>query len=135
MVRSDLEPRALPTDPYNYRKFAPSRYHDKAIIADTIIFTSPYSPIKFFNKYKLDDNDSFRQLQRRITSVIKVTDKQIIQLVPLTKPTIKLTQDELLSAIAIDQVHSIAYTIQAISVNTFIKGASRQFKLSLSDLL
>lgn len=123
------------TDPYNYRKFAPSRYHDKAIIADTIIFTSPYSPIKFFNKYKLDDNDSFRQLQRRIASVIKVTDKQVIQLVPLTKPTIKLTQDELLNAIAIDRVHSIAYTIQAISVNTFIKGASRQFKLSLSDLL
>lgn len=58
------------TDPFNYRKFAPSRYHDKAIIADTIIFTSPYSPIQFFQKYKMDNQDSFKQLQRRLTITI-----------------------------------------------------------------
>ena len=61
------------TDPFNYRKFAPSRYHDKAIIADTIIFTSPYSPIQFFQKYKMDNQDSFKQLQRRLTITIEVT--------------------------------------------------------------
>ncbi|MDD1381345.1 hypothetical protein [Limosilactobacillus reuteri] len=103
------------TDPYNYRKYAPSRYHDKAIVADTIIFTSPYSPIQFFNKYKLDNNDSFKQLQRRITLTIKITTKQIIQLVPKTKPIVKLTQEELLNAIAIDQTYSITYTDRAIS--------------------
>lgn len=123
------------TDPFNYRKFAPSRYHDKAIIADTIIFTSPYSPIKFFNKYKLDNNDSFKQLQRRITTTIKVTDKQIIQLNPEEKPTIQLSKAELLNAIAINQTQSITYTEKAISKNTFIPHTIQQTNVSLSDLL
>lgn len=123
------------TDPYNYRKFAPSRYHDKAIIADTIIFTSPYSPIQFFNRYGLDNNDSFSQLQRRITITVKITDKQIIQLSPVRKPTIKLSQDELLNAIALDQTYSITYTNQAISSNTFIRFPSKHNKLTLADLL
>lgn len=123
------------TDPYNYRKFAPSRYHDKAIIADTIIFTSPYSPIQFFQKYKLDDIDSFKQLQRRITLTLEVTNKQIIQLVPHTKPTIKLTSSELLNTIAINQTFSLTYNQQAISNNTFLKSASNQNNLTLADLL
>ncbi len=123
------------TDPYNYRKFAPSRYHDKAIIADTIIFTSPFSPIQFFQKYKLDNTDSFKQLQRRITLTIEVTDKQIIQLEPKTNPTINLTQDQLLNAIAINQTYSITYTDKTISKNTFIKPNSQQSTLSLTDLL
>ena len=123
------------TDPYNYRKFAPSRFHDKAIIADTIIFTSPYSPIHFFQKYKLDNNDNFKQLQRRITLTIEVTDKQIIQLTPQIQPTIKLTTDELLNAIALNQTYSITYTDKAISKNTFIKHNSQQSTLSLADLL
>lgn len=123
------------TDPFNYRKFAPSRYHDKAIIADTIIFTSPYSPIQFFQKYKMDNQDSFKQLQRRLTITIEVTDKQIIQLNPKIKPTIKLTQDELLNAIAINQTFSLTYNQQAISNNTFLKSASNQNNLTLADLL
>lgn len=123
------------TDPYNYRKFAPSRYYDKAIIADTIIFTSPYSPIQFFNHYKLDNNDSFKQLQRRITITIEITDTQIIQLTPQIKPTVKLTTNELLNAIALDQTYSITYTDQAISKNTFIKPQSQKSSLTLSDLL
>lgn len=123
------------TDPYNYRKFAPSRYHDKAIIADTIIFTSPYSPIHFFTKYKLDNNDNFKQLQRRITLTLEVTDKQIIQLIPQTKPTIKLSQNELLNAIALDQTDSLTYTDRAITNNTFIRQTHTQPNLSLSDLL
>lgn len=123
------------TDPYNYRKFAPSRYHDKAIIADTIIFTSPYSPINFFNQYKLDNKDSFQQFQRRLTTTIKVTNKQLIQLHPQTKPTTKLTQDELLNAIAINQTHSITYTEQAISKNIFNKPTPQQTNLSLAELI
>lgn len=123
------------TDPYNYRKFAPSRYHDKAIIANTIIFTSPYSPIQFFEKYKLDNNDSFNQLQRRITAVIQITDKQIIQLVTQTKPTTKLSQNELLNAIALNQTYSITYTEKAISKNIFNKPTPQQANLSLAELL
>lgn len=123
------------TDPYNYRKFAPARYHDKAIIADNIIFTSPYSPIQFFNKYKLDNNDSFKQLQRRITLTIEVTDKQIIQLESQTKPTTKLTPNELLNAIAINQTYSTTYIQQAISKNKFIPHTSQQHNIALSDLL
>ena len=123
------------TDPFNYRKFGPSRYHDQAIIADTIIFTSPYSPVQFFMKYKLDNKDSFKQLQRRIAITIKVTDKQIIQLDPITKPTIKLTPDELLNAIALDQTYSITYTNRAISKNLYIKTNPQQSNLLLSDLL
>lgn len=123
------------TDPFNYRKLAPSRYHDKAIIADTIILTSPYSPIQFFLKYKLDNNDSFKQLQRRITITIEVTNKQIIQLTPHTKPTVKLTSNELLNAITLDKTYSLTYTDQAISTNTFIKLPSQQSKLTLADLL
>nr|AKG47101.1 replication initiation protein [Limosilactobacillus vaginalis] len=123
------------TDPFNYRKFAPARYKDRAIIADTIIFTSPYSPVRFFSKYKLDNNDTFRQLQRRITLTIEITTKQIIQLEPVTKPTIKLTQDELLNAIAINQTYSTTYIQRAISKNTFIPHTPQQAKISLSDLL
>lgn len=122
-------------DPYNYKKYAASRYRDKAIIADTIIFTSPYSPIQFFLKYKLDNNDSFNQLQRRISTTIKLTKKQIIQLEPTTKPTIKLTPDELLNAIALDQTYSITYTDRAISKNLYIKSNPQQPQISLSDLL
>lgn len=123
------------TDPYNYRKFAPSRYHDKAIIADTIIFTSPYSPIQFFQKYNMDNQDSFKQLQRRIAITIEITNKQIIQLTPLIKPNIKLTQAELLNAITLDQTYSVTYVQQAINNNTFIKLKLQQSKLSLTDLL
>ncbi|WP_191991116.1 Rep family protein [Limosilactobacillus reuteri] len=122
-------------DPFNYRKFAASRFKDKAIIADTIIFTSPYSPVQFFSKYKLDNNDTFRQLQRRITLTIEITTKQIIQLEPVTKPTIKLTQDELLNAIALDQTYSITYTEQAITTNKYIKHSTKQPSISIAELL
>ena len=93
------------------------------------------SPIQFFNKYKLDNKDSFKQLQRRLAITIKVTDKQIIQLDPITKPTIKLSKDELLNAIAINQTDSITYIQQAISTNNYIKHSTKQKHISLSDLL
>lgn len=122
-------------DPYNFFKWAPSRYQDRAIIADTIIFTSPYSPIKFFNLYKLDNNDSFSQLQRRITLTIEVTKQQLIQLTPITKPTVNLSSDELLNAIALDQTYSSTYIQRAISTNTYRKQPHNQTTICLSDLL
>lgn len=122
-------------NPYNFFKWAPSRYQDRAIIADTIIFTSPYSPIKFFNLYKLDNNDSFSQLQRRITLTIEVTKQQLIQLTPITKPTVNLSSDELLNAIALDQTYSSTYIQRAISTNTYRKQPHNQTTICLSDLL
>lgn len=142
LIIDEIRPKDIPfsdilriCDPYNYRKYAGSRYKDKPIIADTIIFTSPYSPIQFFLKYKLDNQDSFKQLQRRLTITIKITNKQIIQLIPHTKPTIKLTQDELLNAMAINQIDSITYTQQATSTNNYIKHVTKQNTISLADLL
>lgn len=142
LIIDEIRPKDIPfsdilriCDPYNYRKYAGSRYKDKPIIADTIIFTSPYSPIQFFLKYKLDNQDNFKQFQRRITITIEVTDKQIIQLEPKTKPTINLTQDELLNAIAINQTDSTTYTQQAISTNNYIKHVTKQNTISLADLL
>ena len=84
-------------------------------MADTIVFTSPYSPIDFFNQYNLDSKESFKQFQRRITATIQITDKQLIQLQPQTKPTLTLTQEELLNAIAINQTYSITYSKIAFS--------------------
>lgn len=86
-------------------------------MADTIVFTSPYSQIDFFNQYNLDSKDSFKQFQRRITATIQITDKQLIQLQPQTKPTptLTLTQEELLNAIAINQTYSITYSKIAFS--------------------
>jgi len=84
-------------------------------MADTIVFTSPYSQIDFFNQYNLDSKDSFKQFQRRITATIQITDKQLIQLQPQTKPTLTLTQEELLNAIAINQTYSLTYSKIAFS--------------------
>ncbi|MDD1381331.1 Rep family protein [Limosilactobacillus reuteri] len=122
-------------DPYNFFKWAPSRYQDRAIMADTIIFTSPYSPVKFFNLYKLDNNDSFSQLQRRIALTIEVTKQQLIQLTPITKPTVKLSSNELLNAIALDQTYSTTYIQQAVSINNYKKQPDKQHSISLADLL
>ena len=83
----------------------------------------------------MDNQDSFKQLQRRIAITIEITNKQIIQLTPLIKPNIKLTQAELLNAITLDQTYSVTYVQQAINNNTFIKLKLQQSKLSLTDLL
>lgn len=62
-------------DPYNFDAMASSRYHDKYLMADTIIITSPYSPNDLYNLIKKNDRnmdpriDSFRQFARRLSSV------------------------------------------------------------------
>lgn len=67
-------------DNYNFRKNAPSRYHDKHIIADTIIITSPLSPIEFYEQYNLTQSDSFYQLARRISITLQLTPSEIKEL-------------------------------------------------------
>ena len=58
-------------DPYNREVLGASRYYDKAVIAEKIIITTPYSPKQFYSALKLDERvDSFLQLSRRIGAVI-----------------------------------------------------------------
>ncbi|MGT2800994.1 Rep family protein [Streptococcus marmotae] len=60
-------------DPYNFESFVPSRYFDKALTANIIIITSPFSPKELYDDlvaYK--SKDGFEQLNRRITSCIKM---------------------------------------------------------------
>lgn len=75
-------------DPYSVSEttMAPSRYADKPLMLDTIIITCPYSPKTFYNKLFFDSNltnnkneDSFEQLRRRITLVLKLSESAIYQ--------------------------------------------------------
>ena len=59
---------------------APSRYFDKALAADLIIVTSPYSPHEFYTAQFLDGpsaTDSFAQLARRISLTIQMQQASI----------------------------------------------------------
>lgn len=58
---------------------APSRYHDKKVLADLIIITSPYDPARY---YQNDESirpavDGFEQLERRITMALNVEKDKI----------------------------------------------------------
>ena len=60
-------------DPYNFDVFLPSRYVDKALTAETLFITSPYSPKELYdNILHLKSIDSFEQLNRRLSTVILV---------------------------------------------------------------
>lgn len=60
-------------DPYNFDVFLPSRYVDKALTAETLFITSPYSPKELYdNILCLKSIDSFEQLNRRLGTVILV---------------------------------------------------------------
>ncbi len=59
---------------------APSRYVDKALAADLIIITTPFSPMEFYRKKfpeKVNQTDSFAQLQRRISLPIHMQEQTI----------------------------------------------------------
>lgn len=70
-------------DPYGFDMNAPSRYRDKAIAADLIIITSPFTPKEFYDKLfhntitYFDFIDSFNQLLRRISVIINVNSSDI----------------------------------------------------------
>lgn len=65
-------------DPYGEFTSAPSRYYDKSICASTYFITSPYSPYDFFNSLSVNSKvDSFTQLLRRISLVVKMDNSEI----------------------------------------------------------
>ena len=92
IILDELRPRYIPysdllrlTDPYGITNeiMAPARYADKAIACDFYLVTSPYNPFDFFRRYGISeyDNDSFAQLERRITTTILMTDAIIQRMI------------------------------------------------------
>ncbi|MBL1228283.1 replication protein [Enterococcus sp. BWB1-3] len=86
IILDELRPSTFPyndllklLDPFNTYSNAPSRYFDKALTADLIIITSPYSPKEFYQRIIKSDKhfderiDSYYQLARRLGLVIFLT--------------------------------------------------------------
>lgn len=56
---------------------APARYNDKALACDLIIITSPYNPYQFYENSKVDKEDNFDQLERRIALTVRMDSNNI----------------------------------------------------------
>lgn len=68
-------------DPHNNGFFAPSRYHNKRLLLDSLIITSPYSPWDYYNSLNINTEiDQYGQLARRISIVIKMEKKVIYEM-------------------------------------------------------
>lgn len=89
LILDELRPLAMPyqdilriLDPFGQQVNAPSRYHDKILSCDLIAITSPYDPLRFYQSTfgqtpSQMQTDSFEQLLRRITLIIKMDDSLI----------------------------------------------------------
>lgn len=89
IILDELRPRNLEyqdllriLDPFGLIEgtMAPSRYSDKALAADTIIITSPFSPLEFYWAQFSDtcnQIDSFAQLARRISLTVQMQQASI----------------------------------------------------------
>ena len=68
-------------DPHNNGFYAPSRYHNKRLLLDSLIITSPYSPWDYYNSLNVNSEiDQYGQLARRISIVIKMEKKVIYEM-------------------------------------------------------
>lgn len=123
-------------DNYNFRKNAPSRYHDKHIIADTIIITSPLSPIEFYEQYNLSQSDSFYQLARRLNITIKLTPTTISEL-KLTKASLSNKKIKpTTQVIPTSNQHFLYYKETKVIKNNYNNKDTQTHQIiSLSDLL
>lgn len=86
LIIDDFRPETLPyedllriTDPYSYQIELPARYHDRQLLADKIIITSPYNPLEFYQgDFQIShDIDGFDQLYRRLTAVVRFEPDQL----------------------------------------------------------
>ncbi|MDT2829021.1 Rep family protein, partial [Enterococcus viikkiensis] len=69
-------------DPYNFDSTTLARYKNAKLQAEIIVVTSPYSPQEFYINYGLKINteiDKFKQLDRRISLTIEVTENNLIE--------------------------------------------------------
>ncbi len=82
VIIDEARPRQIPysdllkiTDPYSIENetMLGARYNDKVLSADLIIVTSPFDPYGYYARLKFSQEDSFEQLQRRITVCIYMT--------------------------------------------------------------
>ena len=79
LILDELRPEVIPysellalLNPFSRGKIAiSSRYFNKAIACKTIYITSPYDPVTFYRKYRMDFRDTGEQLYRRLSSVIR----------------------------------------------------------------
>lgn len=83
LILDDLRPEDIKynellkiIDPYS-STYASSRYKNKSIIALKIIITTPFNPQKFYNEYNMTQEDTFKQLARRLTGIFEFTQKDI----------------------------------------------------------
>lgn len=62
-------------DPFAEKTYAPSRHHDKLLLADTYLITTPYNPQNFYWEIFQNQSaiDAFDQLRRRLTIVQYMT--------------------------------------------------------------
>lgn len=84
IILDDLRPNTIEyddllriLDPYQHAKMGPARYHDRPLTLERIVITTPYSPEEFYTATKnLDVKiDTFDQLKRRLTKIIKLNIK------------------------------------------------------------
>lgn len=84
IILDDLRPKTFDyntllqlLDPFN-STMADARYSNKTLIADTIIITSVYSPLDFYHMLVSEiyrDVDTYKQLERRISKIIRKRDE------------------------------------------------------------
>lgn len=86
IILDELRPRVIEycdllriTDPYGIENqvMAPARYNDKALACDLVIITSPYNPYQFYENSKVDKEDNFDQLERRIALTVRMDSNNI----------------------------------------------------------
>lgn len=86
IILDELRPRVIEycdllriTDPFGIdnQVMAPARYNDKALACDLIIITSPYNPYQFYENSKVDKEDNFGQLERRIALTVRMDSNNI----------------------------------------------------------
>lgn len=68
-------------DPFDFKSMSVARYKNAALLASTIIITSPYSPFEYFKNQKMTNRniDLFGQLDRRIALTINLTQDFIFE--------------------------------------------------------
>jgi len=86
LLLDEIGPGAIPyedlkriTDPAAIEDeiHAPSRYRDKQLMPELIIFTSPFSPLELYLDQVGGGIDAFAQFARRLTLVLRMTQSEI----------------------------------------------------------
>lgn len=86
LILDEISPGSIPyedlkriTDPAAIEDeiHAPSRYRDKMLMAELILFTSPFTPLQLYREQVDSHIDAFAQFSRRIGLVLHMTQTEI----------------------------------------------------------